>query len=652
MREIAALFVLLALAAGAPSAPRAEPAALCGDLNLDRSVDFNDVLLNRLALADPVGNALSAQAQERCGVLDLPGDCGILQVVVMQRALVGGFLLPGINPVCDAAQGTSVTPSFDPNFSVGANIGPLGGVLVTEDALGTQYTLSLPVDAIAEPDGFLIRMTPITSLAGYPGSGDFIAGVKLEPEGLVLLESGLLSFRIAAALDLENVLGFSASGDGEGLYFVPGIGDVPSFTHLTIPVNHFTIFGAGEGNQADVDANRAPQRPVEGSFMQELIPILNSGDLEDPAVQQAITDLINKWALREIEDLLLSPPTCENLDKRLGSIGQLLDATSLFEASSGGLFSFSAQLTSLGTVLAALLEKIQNEQLEKVKKACIVDPCATQIELDQANATCLTVAHEMNQRLGIESLPFNFDELDNACGSLRNLSIGNDQGFQISGVALCPGDSRQLTFLITDVTGSSGVTDTITWSTANTDVATVDPSGGLVTAGASPGRTTVIVENGCGARHEIPVVVMSAPDISGSFFGSGKERVYSCLEDADNGTFRGSGVLSITQTSVPDSAIAEIVGSASGAGFVSGFIAILGCGGEFVGSGSFTEMEPCEEGQPEICITRGTLTVRGNVTRTTGPPATPIGTSLDLKWHTQDTVGDTCGADGTANVDR
>jgi len=56
-----------------------------------------------------------------------------------------------------------------------------------------------------------------------------------------------------------------------------------------------------------------------------------------------------------------------------------------------------------------------------------------------------------------------------------------------------------------------------------------------------------------------------------------------------------------------------------GAGFDSNFTATLGWR-SFESSGTFIEQEPCEKGQSEIYLTRGTVEIDGSVTGISGPP--------------------------------
>ena len=171
----------------------------------------------------------------------------------MRRALASSPLGPGLQIVCDAAQGTSVTVATDPN-GVSATIGPDGGVLVAEGSDGTRYTMTFPEEAIVLPGGLRVTMTPITSIVDLPTSGAFLGGVILEPDGLTLLQPAQLAMRLTATVDPNDVLGFNFKGAGEGLYFVPSFGLESGFTRITLPVSHFTGIGSGIGVQSDIDA--------------------------------------------------------------------------------------------------------------------------------------------------------------------------------------------------------------------------------------------------------------------------------------------------------------------------------------------------------------------------------------------------------------
>ena len=93
---------------------------------------------------------------------------------------------PGPGAGGGGSNALNVTPTLDTDGSKSQYIPTTGGSLSTSDSNGTQYTLTLPADALFS--GTVIRMTPVASLAGMPGG--LVGAVKLEPEGLVLNAPG------------------------------------------------------------------------------------------------------------------------------------------------------------------------------------------------------------------------------------------------------------------------------------------------------------------------------------------------------------------------------------------------------------------------------------------------------------------------------
>ena len=230
-------------------------------------------------------------------------------------------------------------------------------------------------------------------------------------------------------------------------------------------------------------------------------------------------------------------------------------------------------------------------------------------------------------------------ELHAACNSLVGVNINNASVQRVRRVALCPEDEQQLFVNVFNLIGDEVLDPNVTWSTGDTDVATVDSTGN-VTAMAN-GTTFVKVTHENCASHQIPVLVTTVPpDIAGAWSGSGTESVTGCLESDDEGVFADTAVLSIDQVENGDET--NTIGvSVTGAGFAGGFTATAKCAG-FEGEGTYTEMEPCEEGQPEICVTSGTVKVKGSITGIEGMPGDSIGNGFAVTWTTQDTEGDTC----------
>jgi len=77
-------------------------ACQCGDLDADGDADLADASVLRLALANPVGAALSSQAKKRCSVVGVAGSCDVLDFAVLVRADAG--YPPALGQTCSAAQ--------------------------------------------------------------------------------------------------------------------------------------------------------------------------------------------------------------------------------------------------------------------------------------------------------------------------------------------------------------------------------------------------------------------------------------------------------------------------------------------------------------------------------------------------------------------
>ncbi len=74
---------------------------LCGDVADDGFVGPEDVTLFRDVLAGLAAFTLAGEA--KCTVIDVPSDCGLVDLTVIRREIEGPLLEPGISQVCEAA---------------------------------------------------------------------------------------------------------------------------------------------------------------------------------------------------------------------------------------------------------------------------------------------------------------------------------------------------------------------------------------------------------------------------------------------------------------------------------------------------------------------------------------------------------------------
>lgn len=173
-------------------------------------------------------------------------------------------------------QGPSISPVLDSARESSASLGPEGGVVEATGADGTQYTLTLPADALIEETE--IALTPILSVDDLPTSGEFVAGVHFEPSGLELFRTATLTVTPPSAPGVapdEVLAGFVYDGDGENLAFALTEVDATSFS---LPIHHFSGGGGGAANPGELMAAAAPG--TANAFVAQLMNALLANDAE------------------------------------------------------------------------------------------------------------------------------------------------------------------------------------------------------------------------------------------------------------------------------------------------------------------------------------------------------------------------------------
>ncbi|MBW2508920.1 MAG: hypothetical protein JRE81_09835, partial [Deltaproteobacteria bacterium] len=160
-----------------------------------------------------------------------------------------------------------------------------GGVVTATGADGTEYSLSIPVDALIEDTE--ISLTPIVGIDDLPMSGGFVAGVHFEPSGLELFRTATLSVTSPSEPDVgtnEALVGFVYDDDGENLALALTAATGNSFT---VPVDHFSGAGAGAANPVELAATSTPGSPND--FIAQLMGAIQADDTE------AAETILREW---------------------------------------------------------------------------------------------------------------------------------------------------------------------------------------------------------------------------------------------------------------------------------------------------------------------------------------------------------------------
>ena len=110
-----------------------------------------------------------------------------------------------------------VQAEFDPARAATETIGIDGGSVSAEDRDGTLYQLEIPAGVLGHEVEF--TLTPVRGIGGWPLDGDFVGGVRIEPEDLALYDMATLSISLTAELPKDGLVPIGIAFDGTGQEF-------------------------------------------------------------------------------------------------------------------------------------------------------------------------------------------------------------------------------------------------------------------------------------------------------------------------------------------------------------------------------------------------------------------------------------------------
>lgn len=197
-------------------------------------------------------------------------------------------------------------------------------VLTADGPDATRYTLEIPAGALLGETE--IRMVPAVGIGGLPLDGGLVGAVRLEPDGLVLLEPATLTIETPTPVDPAELIGFGLAGVGtEELYGYP-VEVEGNLIRLTL--THFSGYGAGRGTKENTWA-MGQRKPSEygREMMQYLFEILRHRaefmgdrvDFTDEELQQIrqydeqLNELMRTWFEVDVRPTLAEFETNEEL---------------------------------------------------------------------------------------------------------------------------------------------------------------------------------------------------------------------------------------------------------------------------------------------------------------------------------------------------
>lgn len=223
----------------------------------------------------------------------------------------------------------NVTVTTDASRSLKQVITPSGGTASLTDARGNRYTLAFPAGAVTEDT--LITMTPIATLSGVSYASGVVAGLRLEPIGLVLQESAVLTIVPGRSFPMREQTPFGAADGGRDLsYALPGT----DYSRIQLIVPHFSFWGwllmtpAERTNQmrmklaADHEKRLMHWLAAYGGATRQLAVV---GSLPDPDLEKPPSiDQVKAW-IDAYYDLVIRP-------RLLAATGSCVNAMAALDA--------------------------------------------------------------------------------------------------------------------------------------------------------------------------------------------------------------------------------------------------------------------------------------------------------------------------------
>ena len=257
------------------------------------------------------------------------------------------ILLPLLAIVCSpaASLASGVSTSFnhpldvqvalDTADSVTQTVTPVGGTLEATGQNGTQYTLTIPKDALLE--GVDITMTPVNGMGNLPLSNKSLAAVQLAPEGLNLLQPATLVIQAATPIPVKELVSFAYLGEGKDVHLFPLDGNP---AQMTFQILHFSGYGTGQGNSSDLE--KYPPGSGESSAESQGADIMkdvsnHGGGFSDESEAQLCKVLVDWYNESVIGDLETAETDSSELYAAGGQYMRWLTKTSMFCKSSAAL---------------------------------------------------------------------------------------------------------------------------------------------------------------------------------------------------------------------------------------------------------------------------------------------------------------------------
>lgn len=174
-----------------------------------------------------------------------------------------------------------------------------GGTVQADDAAGDHFALQIPAGAL--PQDTAVSIQPLHTLTGLPSGASALAGVRLEPGGLVLSTPAKLTVtlkkRKAAG---QLVAGFAVPDSGRGLSLAPAHRIGSTYVQPVFGFSDHGLIGASAIRLDAIAAHAAAS--AEAQLFSQVAAVIAKGDL--PEAGPVLESLANEYYDMVVRPLL------------------------------------------------------------------------------------------------------------------------------------------------------------------------------------------------------------------------------------------------------------------------------------------------------------------------------------------------------------
>jgi hypothetical protein len=316
----------------------------------------------------------------------------------------------GRNGVANVVVTAPARIEIDSTHSAQGSIGSNGGSLTLSSGQ-TTFLLTVPKAALDAPVQIVMR--PLTALRELPASGQFFAGVKLEPTGTTFLKP--LTLRVVAPLTPiagTAIAGYIADDSGQVTALTPA---TRSGDTLTLSVPHFSVGGWGQFVPAQFPPEPPP--PTQSSGTGGFISAVTAAEVMQSSLSTFLK-LFRDWQaqviLPQMASALLPDPLfkaayeadqwlfyLKDAEVRIGGIrGRLVPEEQAIRQALGqtltdGINSLNARCSNSGTGVFAV-DAVRAFMLQAIAATWTIDDVAHGLDLlAVTHRSCVSVMNTL-----------------------------------------------------------------------------------------------------------------------------------------------------------------------------------------------------------------------------------------------------------------